>query len=176
MTRKVFVLVFLALFSSGLVGMDILPDPKEKAGYVLLDLFIRSFQEMATRGTGGAEVLEPHLQRMAAEARKARELGEIDLVFHTRYARVLAMTKLLVKPDPENILKPVLERELADFLKDVTGEEVIRSGGAPAIGQVANALAEELINLQIYLDTKDTREALRKKLEGRISGAEKKKE
>lgn len=176
MKKKAIVLAVLALFCSGFAGTDGVADSNEKAGYALLDMYIRSFQEMAAQGTGGAEVLETHLAKMANDVRKAREAGEIDLVFHTRFARILAMTKLFVKPDPENILKPVIERELADFLKDVTGEEVTRSGGAPAIGQVANALAEELINLQIYLDTKGTREALRKKLDTRITGAEKKKE
>jgi hypothetical protein len=55
---------------------------------------------------------------------------------------------------------------------DTTGEDYKGGEGAAAINQVANAIAEEILNLQIYLDTKDTREALRKKLDDRISGKE----
>jgi hypothetical protein len=172
MKKRSLALVALALFCSGLVLADGAPDTKEKTGYALLDMYIRSFQEMATRGTGG-EVVREYLVKMAREFKRASEANEIDLVFQARFGRVLAMTSLFASPDPDNILKPVIERELADFLKDVTGEEVLKIQGHTAIGQVANALAEEIINLNIYLDTKGAREALRKKLEARISGAEK---
>jgi hypothetical protein len=174
MKRHALALAVLALFCSGFAAAEGAPGQKEKAGYALLDMYIRSFQEMATHGTGGVEVVDEDLGKMAGEARKAREEGGIDLVFHTRFTRILALTKLFVRPDPENILKPVIDRELADFLKDVTGEDVMRSGGPAVLGQVANALAEEIVDLQIYLDTKGTREALRKKLDARITGAEKK--
>jgi hypothetical protein len=137
----------------------------KKAGYTLLDMYVKSFQEMAAQGSGAD--LENRLRDMAAEAKKAKEAGEINLVFHSRYARILAMTKLLVQPDQGNILMPVIDREVTDFLRDITGEEPIayKAGGPPAIGQVANALAEEIVNLQIYLDTLDKREAMRKKLD-----------
>jgi len=146
----------------------------QKAGYSLLDMYIKSFQEMAAQGTGVG--LENRLQAMAADAKKAKESGEINLVFYSRYARLLAMTKLLAQPDQGNILIPIIDREVTDFLLDVTGEEPVafRAGGARAVGQVANALAEELINLQIYLDTLEKREALRKKLDEGMSGPPKK--
>jgi uncharacterized protein YheU (UPF0270 family) len=147
----------------------------KKAGYTLLDMYVKSFQEMAARGTSSGE-LETNLQAMAAEAKKAKEAGEINLVFYSRYARILAMTKLLVQPDQGNILMPVIDREVTDFLLNITGEEPIayKAGGPPAIGQVANALAEEIINLQIYLDTLDKREAMRKKLDEGMTGPPKK--
>jgi uncharacterized protein YheU (UPF0270 family) len=145
----------------------------KKAGYTLLDMYVKSFQEMAARGTSSGE-LETNLQAMATEAKKAKEAGEINLVFYAHYARILALTKLIVNPDPGNLLMPVIDREIADFLKDVTGEDVIARTGSVAIGQVANALAEELINLQIYLDTLDKREAMREKLDGGMTGPPKK--
>jgi hypothetical protein len=141
----------------------------KKGGYTLLDMYVKSFQEMATQGTS-LEGLETNLQAMAAEAKKAKEAGEINLVFYSRYARILALTKLIIKPDPGNLLMPVIDREIADFLKDVTGEDVVARTGGVAIGQVANALAEEMINLQIYLDTLDKREAMRKKLDEGMTG------
>jgi len=145
----------------------------KKAGYTLLDMYVKSFQEMAARGTGSGE-LETNLRAMATEAKKAKEAGDINLVFYAHYARILALTKLIVNPDPGNLLMPVIDREIADFLKDVTGEDVIARTGSVAIGQVANALAEELINLQIYLDTLEKREAMRKKFDEGMTGPPKK--
>jgi hypothetical protein len=167
-------LLVISLLAVGLSAREGETAAVKKAGYALLDTYIKSFQEMATQGTTG-EGLEKNLQAIAAEAKKAKEAGEVDLVFFSRFARVLALTKLIVKPDPGNILMPIIDREIADFLKDVTGEDVEARTGAAAVGKVANALAEELINLQIYLDTLDKRNAMRKKLdEGMIGSPDKK--
>jgi len=146
----------------------------KKAGYALLDRYIKSFQEMAGQGTT-VDGFEANLQTIAAEAKKAKDASEVNLVFYSRFARVLALTKLIIKPDPGNILMPIIDREIADFIKDVTGEDVVARTGAAGVGKVANALAEELINLQIYLDTLDKRDAMRKKLdEGMIGSPDKK--
>jgi hypothetical protein len=105
----------------------------KKGGYALLDMYIKGFQEMARQGTT-VEGFEANLQSIAAEAKKAKETGEINLVFSTRFARVLALTKLIVKPDPGSILTPVIDREIADFLKDVMGEDYVARKGTAAIG------------------------------------------
>jgi hypothetical protein len=174
MTKSgIFLLFVVCGLALNLMSFDVASAPDKKAGYALLDQYVKSFQEMATKGTGGADVLEPYLQKMAADAKGAKEKAEINLVFYTRFSRLLAMTKLFVKPDPGNILRPIIDREAANFVKDITGEDLITSGGAPAIGQVANALAEEIVNLQIYLDSLDKREAIRKKLDERISDPKK---
>jgi len=170
MVKKILVFGFLALFSLNLAAMGSPASPKEKAGYALLDLFITSFQDMVTKGT--TDTLEPTLLKISSELRKAREAGEIEPVFYARLSRILAMTKLVIVPDPGGMLGPVINREMLFFVHDITGEDFRREGGAAAINQVANAIAEEILNLQIYLDTKDKREALRKKLDERISGKE----
>lgn len=157
-------LLGLSVLTLGLSAVEEGPAAPKKGGYALLDRYIKGFQEMARLGITG-ESFEANLESIAAEAKKAKESGEIDLVFSTRFARVLALTKLIIRPDPGNILLPIIGREIADFLKDVTGEDVAAGTGPAAVGQIANALAEELINLQLYLDTLDKREALRKKLE-----------
>jgi hypothetical protein len=167
MARKILALCFLALFSLNLAGMDNPANPKERAGYGLLDLFITSFRDMVTKGSGD---LEPTLLKLASELWKARDTGEIDTIFYTRLKRVLAVTKLVIVPDPGGMLGPVINRELLFFVHDITGEDFKEEGGKAAVNQVANAIAEEILNLQIYLDTKDKREALRKKLDERISG------
>ena len=167
MFKKTLALGFFLVFSLNLAAMDEPPNPNEKAGYALLDLFINSFRDMANRGSGD---LEPTLLKMADELRQARNEGDIDAVFYARLSRVLALTKLVIVPDPGGILEPVINREMLFFVHDITGEDLNREGGPKTIGQVANAIAEEILNLQIYLDTKDRREALRKKLDERISG------
>jgi hypothetical protein len=171
--RSMGLVLTVYLSALGLAAFEGSPAPAAKAGSVLLDQYVKCFQEMATRGTGGKDFLEPYLLKMAADTKKAKEQNEIDLVFYTHFSRLLAMTKLLVEPDPGKILWPIIDREAANFVKDVTGEDLVTSGGAPAIGQVANALAEEIVNLQVYLDTADKRMAIRKKMEGSLAGPKK---
>lgn len=170
MAKKTVVFCFVAFFSVSLAAMDTPAGPKEKAGYGLLDLFVTAFRDMTAKGT--PDTLEPTLLKISSELKKSREAGEIDAVFYGRLGRVLAVVKLIIAPDPGGMLGPVINRELFFFVQEITGEDFKGGEGAAAINQVANAIAEEILNLQIYLDTKDTREALRKKLDGRISGKE----
>jgi hypothetical protein len=167
-------LLAILLLALGLSAMEGNTAALKKEGYTLLDMYIKNFQEMARQGTT-VEGFEANLQAIAAAASRAKEAAEINLVFFSRFARVLALTKLIIKPDPGNILSPVIDREIADFMKDVTGEDVVASPGAAVVGKVANAFAEELINLQIYLDTLDKREAMRKKLDEGMTGSPDKK-
>jgi hypothetical protein len=167
-------LLGISLLAVGLSAMEDDAAAPKKAGYTLLDMYIKSFQEMARQGTT-VQGLEANLQAMAAEASKAKEAAEINLVFYSRFARILALTKLVIEPDRGSLLAPIVVPEIADFVKDVTGEDYITRTGAAAIGQMANALAEELINLQIYLDTLDKRDAMRKKLDESMPGPPKKK-
>lgn len=173
-TKAFGTILLICLAALRLGALEAPADQTKKAGYALLDAYVKSFQEMAAQGSGAD--LENRLRAMAADAKKAKDAGEVNLVFYSRYARLLAMTKLLVQPDAGNILMPVIDREVTDFLLDVTGEEPLafRAGGARAVGQVANAIAEEIINLQIYLDTLDKREAMRKKLDEGMTEALKK--
>lgn len=172
MKRSLGPVIAICAIALHLAAVEVSPAPATKAGYLLLDQYVKSFQEMATHGSGSG-VLETNLQKMAADTKTAKEKGEIDQVFYAHFSRILAMTKLFVKPDPGNILKPVIDREAANFVRDVTGEDPVTGGGAPAIGQVANALAEEIVNLQIYLDTLDKRVSIRQKLDERITGPKK---
>jgi len=171
--RKVLIVwLGIAVLTFGRSAAEDAAAPK-KGGYALLDSYIRCFQQMATQGTT-REGFEANLEAIAAEAKKAKEAAEIDQAFSSHFARVLALTKLIIAPDPGNLLRPVIDREIAGFLMDVTGEAVAASTGPVAVGQVANAIAEELVNLQIYLDTLEKREAIRKKLDEGMAGPPKK--
>jgi hypothetical protein len=167
--------ILVCALSLPLLSFDSPSAPVKKVGYALLDMYVTCFHEMATKGTGGpgSNLLEKNLEMMENETKKAKDQAEIDPYFYTHFSRLLALTKLLVTPDPAKILKPMIDQEVADFIKDVTGEDLIASGGAPAIGQVAGAMTEEIINLQIYLDTLDKREALRRKFGMSLSGPQK---
>jgi hypothetical protein len=149
------------------------PTPVQ-AGYALLDQFVDTFHQVATEGTGSLLAVEERLQAIMALARKDKDGGKITPAFFARFNRLLAVTKLVMAPDEGGILVPVIGRTLEDFVGDMTGESLAEKGGPKAIGAVANAIAEEIVNLQIYLDTLDKREALRKKLDERASGPVKK--
>lgn len=137
-------------------------------GTTLLDLFIDSLRDMARPGTP-LEDIEKGLQEVMIAANKAREAKAIDPVFFVRFNRMLAVTKLVSVPDPGGILAPVIEVVLGAFVEDMTGRSFREGKGPEAVNMVANALAQEIINLQIYLDTLDQRQALQKKIDEMMS-------
>ena len=144
-------------------------------GTALLDLFLDHLRDIAQ--SGKAEVLEPRLQEMMIAAKKAREAKTIDPVFFRRFNRMLAVTKLVSTPDSSGVLGPVIEQVLGDFVLDKLGLPGFREEGGKgpkAVNWVAQALASEIIDLQIYLDTLGKRQALQKKIEERMATGPKK--
>jgi hypothetical protein len=145
------------------------------AGTALLDLFIDHMRAMSQQGT--PEAVETHLQQMMAAANKAREAKTVDLVFFSRFNRMLAITKLVATPDSGGILAPFIETVLSDFVRDKLGHSGFREVGGKgpkAINYVATALSEEIIDLQIYLDSLGRRHELQKKIDERMSAPVKK--
>jgi hypothetical protein len=138
------------------------PDPQ--AGYAILDGFVGMFQNMAQTGQGGYDAVDKALQAVMADVKKARAEGKIDAIFTARMTRLLAVVRLVVQPDPEIILKPYIDREVSFFIREITGEEV-REGDKRGIGAIALALAHEIINLRIYLETLPRRAELMRNLE-----------
>jgi hypothetical protein len=132
------------------------PVPGSKtAGYALIDMYITAFKNMALMGTN--KTLDADLSKMMAEAKRARAAGDIDAVFLARYARLIAVTKLITLKDPEKTIAPILNVELGRFVMDILGEE-LKPDGPGAIGQMANAMAFAIVDLQIYLDTLGSRQ------------------
>lgn len=167
MIRKTCLLIFLTLFCLNLFGVD------KQAGYSLLDKVISTFKGLAEKGTGGREKVIPALEEMMADAKKARDREQIDPVFFNRYNRLLMVMKLLLVEDEEGILRLVIEREVGDFVWDVEGIK-LDSSGKKVIGFVSQAIADELVNLHMYLNNIEKKQELRKKLEGIGSGEKKK--
>jgi hypothetical protein len=179
MLKKAVCLSVLVLFAAPILAEDTgagsLPVDK-KVGYALLDAIGQTFHEMAVSGSGGVEKVTQAISKFMADARKAKEQKRIDALFFARYQRILGIIKLAVGPDPDGILVPIINRELGLFVKDVLAED-FKSTGPEAIGQVANAIADEIINLHLYLDNIETKEQLRKAWDEKFSGAgDKKKE
>lgn len=126
----------------------------KKAGYALLDLYLNAFRTMAV--SGGAQTLNTDLDKMLTEAKNARAAGDVDAAFLSRYNRLVAVTKLITMKGPDKTAVPVFMAELERFVMDVLGEE-LKGEGSVGIGQMADALAYAVIDLQIYLDTLDSR-------------------
>lgn len=138
-----------------------------------MDKVISTFKGMAEKGTGGREKVIPVLEEMMADAKKAKDQEQVDPVFFNRYNRLLMVMKLLLVEDREGILRPVIEREVGEFVWDVEGIK-LQGSGKKTIGFVSQAIADELVNLHLYLDNIEKRQELRKKLEG-MGSREKKK-
>jgi hypothetical protein len=129
------------------VGIGVTRAAADPAGYALLDKFVAQFEQAARQGSGGGP-LEPALGEMMTLARKARDEQRIDAAFFDRYARVLRVFKLATLKDPDQILRPVVEREIREFVRDVSGEE------KADIGAFATAIAREIDSLRASLGSK----------------------
>mgnify|MGYP001128715532 CR=1 FL=1 len=153
------------------------PDPAafdKKIGGALLDGIARIFHEMAaTGGKDSLKQIEDVLVGSMNDARKAREQNQIDAVFLARYQRMLGIIKLVMAPDPGGILVPIIDQELKRFVSEILGEE-FKGNGPGAIGQVANAIADEMVNLRLYMDNVEIKAKLRKEMDEKFSGPSKK--
>lgn len=159
MLRKSVGLILLCVLASGLIAGAEGPAPvSKKAGYALLDLYITMFKIMALTGSGSSEAVQSELDKMVAEAKKSKAAGEIDAVYYARYTRMIGITKLIMLKDPQKAIEAFINNELSRFVMENVGEE-LKTEGPGAIGQMANAMAFAIVDLQIYLDTLDSRQA-----------------
>lgn len=176
MIKKSFGLIALILLTVPVLSAETtVPAVDKNVGYALIDAIGQTFHDMAMTGSGGVEKVNTAVEKLMADARKAKEENRIDGVFLARYARILAIIKVAVAPDPEGILVPMFDDELRRFVREVLGEDY-KTSGPQAIGQVANAIADELINLHLYLDNVETKEKLRRAWDEKMSGPAKKEE
>jgi len=158
---------FIMILSLALPGQT----PAKKGGYALLDNLTRVFQEASQSGKWDLEKINQLLKNLMTEARQLREQKQIDGPFFFRYQRLLGMIKITSAPDPDGILGPIIEREMASFIKEVLGEDS-KTGGPEAIRLLAMAIRDEIINLQIYLDNREKKEKLIKEWNEKMSWIE----
>ena len=64
-----------------------------------------------------------------------------------------------------------MEREILKFVEDVKGEQAHDIRGAQGIVVFADAIAEEILNLQLYLDNKEKRDMLREEFKQKLKKA-----
>jgi hypothetical protein len=171
MLKKIVLVFCVVIFSSALWAKDsaIVPSSKDEAGYLLLDKIITGFKTMAEKGSGGYESVNNLLEEAMAEAKAARAQEKIDAPFFSRYRRLLVVAKLAIVDipyDKEGILDEFIVREINSFINDITGERgTLEASGENkrGIGSIAAAMAEEIINLHIYLDGQKNRPEILKK-------------
>ena len=166
MKKKSFILILLVLFSMNLWAgeADPAPDAKDTVGYILMVRVIDGFKKMAVGGSGGYDQVDSMIQKAMADAKAAKEQGKIDAHFFKRYNRILLIIKLAIiekSYDSQGILDDLILHNINEFTEDITGEK----GNAQdwGIGMVAAALAEEILNLIIYLEGKDRKQELMNK-------------
>lgn len=172
MFKKIVLILWIVVFSSALWAEDGAASlsAKDEAGYLLLDKIISGFKTMAEKGSGGYESVNNLLQEAMTEAKAARAQSKIDALFFSRYHRLLLVAKLAIVDIPydrEGILDEFIVQEINSFIDDVTGErgKVETTGkNKRGIGSIAGAMAEEIINLHIYLDGQKNRQEILKKV------------
>ncbi len=166
MMRKTVVWILLAILSAGMTwaGPQLWPASsagKTEAGYVLLDRILVLFRNLAMNGSGGRGAVEKGLEDIMTEAVQARTKNQIDPVYFRRFNRLLAIMKLAVTADSKGILKPHIDRMTSDFVEEISGQApALGKDGSVGLGALAAALADEIANLRIYLDTKEQKAKL----------------
>jgi len=148
------------------------PAIDKKVGAALMESMAQLFGRMAGQTVYTKEerlrAIEDFLVQSMQEAKNARNQNQIDSVFFVRYQRLLGIIRMATAPDPTGILVPILNQEIERFVYEVLGEEY-KGTGPGAIGQVANAIADEMVNLQLHLDNFETKAKLRKAFDEKFS-------
>jgi hypothetical protein len=162
-TAALIVLMTLA-FGMAWAGPQLWPASsagKAEAGYVLLDRILVLFRDLAMHGSGGRGAVDKGLEEIMTEAVQAKTKNQIDPVYFRRFNRLLAIMKLAVTPDSKGILKPHIDRLTSDFVEEISGQApVLGKDGGVGLGALAAALADEIANLRIHLDTKEQKAKL----------------
>ncbi len=176
MNKKIFTLFIILLFTFSLVSGSVTDgkpsvqtkqEKYEEVGKTLIYYIISGFKAMAVGGSGGYNVVDILLQKSMIMLRNAKEKGKVDSVFYRRYKRILEVLKLTImdaKFDKESILGDHISRVTQDFIYDITGEIKEIDKLKRGVGLISEAVSEELLNLHIYLDTKENRKGLINKL------------
>ena len=172
-TVLIIILHFL-LFCPHLRASSLSGPAEENAGFALLDAVFVTFKELAEMREPIMEKTDKALSNMMQDAKKARDQSQVDEIFFKRFHRILLVLKIVITPienDPGDILGPFYFRELNRFIEDVEGikYDVKKAGSSEAIETFSKAISHEIIDLRIYLETKERREKLLEEYEKQIS-------
>jgi hypothetical protein len=175
MKLKFFVLVFICLASLSAAEKGMASNPVEspspdaatiKDGYALLNSLLSLFDNLPAEN--GIATVGNRIDQLSRDSRSALEAKQIDAIFFNRYQRVLRIFKLITMPVIKNAtLEPIFTREFTDFVDKVIYERWTWNE-SDSIAKLASAIEEEFVELQLYLDNRQAREDLKKKLKGRM--------
>ena len=148
--------------------------PALKDGYALLNSLLTLFENLVPEkkttpgeekaSKGGFALVDNRLSQLGVDAKAALEASLIDKIFFYRYRRLLMHYKLIITPVVRgDLLKELFERALDDFTWNVTYEHW-RWEDKDGIAKLAAATEEEFVQLMTYLDTRQKRDELKKKI------------
>ena len=154
------VILFLLLFLPILNGFGISNPAEENAGYALLDTVFVAFKELAEMKEPVIEKTNQALNDMMKDAKNARAQNQIDDVFFKRFHRILLVLKIVVTPiekDGAGIMDSFYFGEINRFIEDIEGIkfDVKKAGTSEAIDTLSKAISHEIVDLRLYLDTKE---------------------
>jgi hypothetical protein len=152
--------------------------PALKDGYALLNSLLSLFENLVPEKNaapgekkvtqGGLALVDERLSQLGVDAKSAFGAGLIDKIFFHRYLRLLTHYKLIIMPVVRGeLLKDLIARAFDEFTWNVTYEHWAW-GDKDGIAKVAAATEEEFVQLMIYLDTKQKRDELKKKIGKRM--------
>lgn len=123
-------------------------------GYTLLNKVVFVFEGASKYPAAEfSEKIKQALVTFTRQAQKARQGEKIDKKFFDRFIRVLRVIGLVMANDKEHaLMTPYIVDTVNQFhVKQKLPEEF---DGPLGLGQIAGALAEELLSLKKYLDNK----------------------
>ena len=150
-----------------------------KDGNALLDSLLTLFENLAAPEKkseageqkvplSGLALVDSRLSQLAKDAKLALAAGVIDKIFYNRYERMLMIFKLVTMPIIRNeMLKNLFMKAFEEFIWDTTFE-TWKWEDKDSIAKMAAAMEEEFVQMKIYLDTRQQRAELKKKIGKRI--------
>ena len=152
--------------------------PVVRDGYALLNSLLSLFENLVPEkkaapgeenvSKGGLSLVDERLSQLGVDAKAALDAGLIDKIFFHRIRRLLLHYKLIITPVVRgDLLKDLFEQAFDDFTWNVTYEHWAW-GDKDGIAKVAAATEEEFVQLMTYLDTRQERDELKKKIGKRM--------
>ncbi len=137
-----------------------------KAGFTILEDMVALLVKMPRPDMGKTEI-QKAFHQLASHCDEAFSKKQIDGVFHYRFKRMLQVLTLAITDDPDAMLWPLSSQEITRYSLEKTGQKppirkTDQKHRAPGLGPLANSVINEVLDLHIYLETKEKRQQLMK--------------
>jgi hypothetical protein len=128
-------------------------------GYLLLDGIVTTFEKYQKNGSQDTDKkINESIDYFLTKAKQAKEFGEIDVEFFSRYQRILLVIKLSIMlqkekgdQNEERVLNSLIFEEIKKF--DSYNKKAEQTDDKK-VETIAKALATEFLSLRYYLDQK----------------------